>query len=307
MTHNEWLLDTDMNGKEGRWYTKERPPTLAGEFWTRSTKGAERLVRYEDGEWFVPPGYEVAAWWQDKPEPIDAFIDDVLAGRGRDHWDDALQQLTPAQLRAMVRDGGNAREESVVAAVGVQEAAGVRALEVDVIRVFRVTESADVVLSGRVIAMGERYLAQDVGGDVVMHDSARLSHRPDLGDAITIDYQDGHGQVYSGVLDRYQVVVRCPDLDPATRIDISQAVRAQLVANPGALANDVSLSELVMRVSKQVLDRNKRSEPGAMIVSTYDEAIRDVKDSAAMRPVFRPWETAVNENSESAMVRPTNM
>lgn len=91
-------------------------------------------------------------------------------------------------------------------------AARERGIDINVTRIFKPGDTANGIVSGKVLAVSENYAAQSVGdNDIMLHEQARLDRRVQPGEHVTFDYKNGQAKVYNGCL--FDVDIKADTLD----------------------------------------------------------------------------------------------
>lgn len=158
--------------------------------------------------------------WADLPVEFEDVADLVVFNG------DDFQLIGKSELEAM---SDTMELEAIMAVIQTPDA--VMDIGVKVNRYFTVADGASTSTAGRVLAVGVTYAAQHVGGgDVVIHENARLSKPLHPGDGVTIAYRDGDGVVLPGVFQKYEVSIEIPSLPPATVDKVNEMVVAEIVA-----------------------------------------------------------------------------
>lgn len=203
------------------WNDASVPPKAAGKYSVKLADGDEAACFFHPKTgWNTNKPVEK---WFDGALPFDESDMAIVAFDA-----DGFTPLSVEELEAMSGDSG--LELNGIHSV-LNGPESVRDIGVRVNRYFTVNEGATTYSSGKVVAVGVTYAAQHVGGgDMVIHENARLSQPLRPGDEVTIVYRDGDGMVVPGVFQKYEVNIEIPAL-PRDTVDQVNAMVMQQIAD----------------------------------------------------------------------------
>lgn len=86
-----------------------------------------------------------------------------------------------------------------------------KGIEIKIQRVFKVGDSANGVVSGKILATSENYAAQSIGNDgILLHSQNNLDRIVIPGEYVTFQYSNGKASVFDGCL--FDITVKCDTL-----------------------------------------------------------------------------------------------
>lgn len=225
------------NMEDDFWRNGAEQPEKAGRYLVKRGPGDQRMIGYIPGLGWQAEGF-VDTWkWTEVPDDLERFdVAPALVFNGEDFQvmeeGDAYEVADALEAQAMQKIVSQSLED-----VGIE-----------VRRYFTVADDANTYSAGRVLAIGETYAAQHVGGgDIVLHEHARLSQDVRPGDEVTILYREGQGLVLKGIFHRYDIVLDAPGLSTETH----------LMAE-GLLADEIRMAKINVNDPQQVLEAVRR-------------------------------------------------
>lgn len=213
------------------WHSADVSPTADGFYAVVSFDRKNPVVRrtlYAAGRWVDS---EPVAKWR--------FIDSPKATRPVTELADSKVTRRPVkaeELDLIPKDGASGLSDERRSLLAISKAA----MQVEIVCVYAVNPASRTngMVSGQVLAKGEREIAQRVGSDIVLHRIEDLSREVEPGEKVTLDYVGGRAEVYDGLL--YDVVIHGP-----TPAHIKAEFRRHLLDAVAQCANVARKPELV--------------------------------------------------------------
>lgn len=146
-------------------------------------------------------------------------------------------------------------------------------VDIKITRIFRPGDSANGVVSGKILAVSEHYSAQSIGNaDILVHANQSLNRMVEPGEYVTFEYTDGKATVFNGCL--FDIKIDSDSIDDAQKSYLRKRIQDALSTFETAAATDSALVKaskwaIVETIKKFNLEENSLKINKLEVEDTY--------------------------------------